>query len=92
MRIIQSLNDGWTFFRSKRPVNGEGTPVTLPHTWSSNEDGCRDVCCYTRELPKPDLSDGQRVWLEINSAAMTAKVYLNGKNWPGTRAATPPSE
>lgn len=79
MREIRLLNDGWLFFHSEQPVSGTGESVTLPHTWSTNEDSRRGVCCYARELPKPELSGNERVWLEINGAAMTAEVCLNGK-------------
>ncbi len=79
MRTIRYLNNGWTFFNSEQPTDGEGKPVTLPHTWSTNEDGRRGICCYVQELPKPELDDGKRLWLEVNGAAQVCEVSLNGK-------------
>ncbi len=61
------------------PTITRGVPVTLPHTWSTNEDGRRGVCRYVRELSKPEMDNGERVWLEIKGAAQTCEVYLNGE-------------
>ena len=82
MRTILSLNEGWQFFRkaSLETLNiAERENVTLPHTWSTNEDAHRGTCWYTRELPCPAMEDNTRVWLELEGAAMTAEVYLNNK-------------
>ena len=84
MRTIYSLNQGWTFYKTK-PTESAGESVTLPHTWNAvdGQDGGNDYhrgnCWYTCELKKPELKAGERVWLEINGAAMTAQVYLNGE-------------
>ena len=84
MRTIHSLNQDWTFYKTK-PTEGVGETVTLPHTWNAvdGQDGGNDyyrgICWYVRELKKPELRNGERVWLEIKGAAMTAEVYLNGE-------------
>ena len=84
MRTTLSLNENWTFIKSPDP-SAPGEPVTLPHTWNAvdGQDGGNDyhrgLCWYRRDLPKPDLSDGKRAWLEVDGAAMTADVYLNGE-------------
>jgi|GEM_PF-6513169 len=86
------LNTGWTFTKE-----GHDEPVTLPHTWNAvdGQDGGNDyyrgTCSYTRNLEKPELSDGDRAVLQFDGVAMTAVVSLNGRKWPSTRAATPPS-
>ena len=85
MRTVLSLNDGWKFIKAADPTNAKGEPVTLPHTWNAvdGQDGGNDyhrgTCWYVRDLAKPDLDGGKRVWLEIKGAAMTAEVYLNGE-------------
>lgn len=84
MRTVISLNEGWTFVKSPDPaVPGEA--VTLPHTWNAKDgqDGGNDyhrgACWYRRALDRPDLSGGKRAWLEVDGAAMTAEVWLNGE-------------
>lgn len=82
MRRICSLNEGWRFFKEEDLpdlTGSKGDLVTLPHTWSTNEDSRRGVCRYIRELSRPELADGARLWLEINGAAHTCEVSMNGK-------------
>ncbi len=85
MRTILNLNDGWTFVRADHPSDADGVPVTLPHTWNAEDgqDGGDDYhrgrCWYLRDLDRPALPDGGKVWLEVEGAAMTAVVYLNGE-------------
>ena len=80
MRKVISLNENWDFFQ-----NGNSTPVTLPHTWNAvdGQDGGNDyyrgVCRYVRRLEKPAMEAGERVFLEIKGAAMSAWVMLNGE-------------
>lgn len=80
MRKIISFNENWTFYRK-----GEGRQVTLPHTWNAidGQDGGNDYyrgeCQYVRSMEKPKLENGEKVFLEINGAAMSAVVSLNGK-------------
>ena len=87
MRRSLNFNDHWVFstvdIRPNRlPANGE--PVTLPHTWNAidGQDGGNDYhrgrCWYAKEFPMPVLTEGDQVWLELDGAAMTAEVYLNG--------------
>ena len=85
MRTVFSLNDSWKFIKAADPTNAKGEPVALPHTWNAvdGQDGGNDyhrgTCWYTRDLTKPELDNGKRIWLEIKGAAMTAEVYLNGE-------------
>ena len=90
MRIITSLTDGWRFLKAAIPVEAamqeasRGEAVTLPHTWNAldGQDGGNDYyrgsCWYVRELT-PKECEGQRLFLEINGAAMTAEMFLNGE-------------
>ncbi len=84
MRTVLSLNEGWIFIKSPDPT-AAGEAVTLPHTWNAvdGQDGGNDyhrgLCWYRRDISKMDCFEGKRVWLEVNGAAMTADVYLNGE-------------
>ena len=90
MRKVTVLKDGWHFLKAAIPVEtalnhaAQGEAVSLPHTWNAvdGQDGGNDYhrgqCWYVRELSAEELN-GEHVFLEINGAAMTAEVYLNGK-------------
>lgn len=88
MRKISNINDGWYFLR--RDVSGEvalslGEAVQLPHTWNARDgqdggsDYYRGKCWYAKKLTTPRLAEGEQLWIEFLGAAMTAKVFLNGK-------------
>ena len=80
MRRIINFNDNWRFAKpGEAPI-----PVTLPHTWNAEDgqdggnDYWRGTAVYTKSFQKPQLADGERVFIEFNGAAMTADVNLNG--------------
>ena len=81
MRKITVLKKGWQFGRSRDAVKED---VSLPHTWNAvdGQDGGNDyyrgTCWYRREL-SPEETDGECVFLELNGAAFTCEVYLNGE-------------
>lgn len=87
MRSTISINQGWKFIKTADNVvhamQQVGEAVSLPHTWNAQDgqDGGnnyhRGTCWYIRELEKP-VTDGE-VYLEVNGAAMTAVIYLNGQ-------------
>ena len=89
MRNITILNDGWRFTKTAADAvdaaQAAKEPVTLPHTWNAvdGQDGGNDyhrgTCWYVRELEKPAVPEDGEVWLELDGAAMTAEVYLNGE-------------
>ena len=81
MRKIVSFNDHWKFAKpNEKPV-----AVSLPHTWNAvdGQDGGNDywrgIACYTKAFARPEMTGGQRVFLEVNGAAMSAEVWLNGE-------------
>ncbi len=90
MRKITALTEGWRFLKAAIPVETamqyapQGEAVTIPHTWNAidGQDGGNDyhrgTCWYVRELTAEETV-GERLFLEVNGAAMTAEVYLNGK-------------
>lgn len=81
MRKIIDLNDNWLFGKK---LEGAAEAVTLPHTWNSldGQDGGNDyyrgTCWYRRELSTEETA-GERLFLEINGAAHTCEVFLNGE-------------
>ncbi len=87
MRTILPLTDGWRFVRqassAAAALQQDGEAITLPHTWNAvdGQDGGNDYhrgsCWYIRELTVPE-TDGE-VYLEIQAAALSGCVYLNGE-------------
>ena len=90
MRKTININEGWRFLKADIPpetaVNwaSRGETVTLPHTWNAvdGQDGGNDYhrgsCWYVRELTAAE-TQGECLFLEVNGAAMTAEVFLNGE-------------
>ena len=87
MRSIKNFNDGWTF--SKEPLTFKdfrtGEKINLPHTWNGvdGQDGggdyYRGACYYAKEFDLSSLPEGDIYYLEINGAALSATVFLNGE-------------
>ena len=81
MRKITELKEGWRFGRSR---DAALEAVSLPHTWNAidGQDGGNDyyrgTCWYARELSVQETA-GDAVFLELNGAAHTCEVYLNGE-------------
>ena len=67
------------------PTAVMGEAITLPHTWNAvdGQDGGNDyyrgTCWYTLALAKPAIPAGGKAVLQLDGAAMTAAVYLNGE-------------
>ena len=90
LRKITCINQNWQFLKAdiapEQAVQyaARGEKVTLPHTWnaSDGQDGGNDYhrgrCWYIRRLTEEETAGG-KIFLEINGAAMSAEVYLNGK-------------
>ena len=90
MRKITTLSEGWQFLKADVPADAavnwaeRGERVTLPHTWNAvdGQDGGNDyhrgLCWYVRELTQEE-TDGERLFLELNGAAHTCEVWLNGE-------------
>lgn len=88
MRTIQIINDNWKFAKTASvpaalPEAWEA--VTLPHTYNAvdGQDGGNDyyrgTAAYVRTLVTPKVGSDQEIYLEFRGAAMSAEVYLNGK-------------
>ena len=90
MRKITTLSEGWRFLKAAMPVEtamayaDRGEAVSLPHTWNAvdGQDGGNDyyrgTCWYVRELSAQECA-GERLFLELDGAAHTCEVYLNGE-------------
>ena len=81
MRHIVNINKDWEFSKPEQ----ENVLVCLPHTWNA-EDGMdggadyfRGTCHYIKTIKRSDLPDADSYYLEINGAASSADVYVNGK-------------
>ena len=90
MRKITTLTEGWRFLKAAIPAQvavhyaAQGEEVRLPHTWNAidGQDGGNDyhrgTCWYVRELSAEETA-GERLFLELNGAAMTCEVWFNGE-------------
>lgn len=83
MRDIRNINDSWKFIKE-----GKEETVSLPYTWNAvdGQDGGNDyyrgTCRFEKLLSEKEignLSENEKIYLEINGAAMTAEVFLNGE-------------
>ncbi|MBQ4383403.1 MAG: beta galactosidase jelly roll domain-containing protein [Firmicutes bacterium] len=90
MRKITNINQNWQFLKADITLEQaityatRGESVALPHTWNAvdGQDGGNDyhrgTGWYIRRLTTEETA-GEKIFLEINGAAMSAEVYLNGK-------------
>ena len=93
MRNIISLNDNWYFTKESigtpaaltADILASWDKVSLPHTWNGvdGQDGKGDyfkgACWYAKYLPAPKVVEGTRIFVEVLAAAMSGRVYVNGK-------------
>lgn len=94
-RIITPLKDNWTFVKTASDITeasalskasaAQSEVISLPHTWNAidGQDGGNDyhrgTCYYVKKLHKPELKDGEQVYLEFQGAAMIADIYVNNQ-------------
>ena len=84
--ILLNQSD-WHFTKENPgiPTAVMGEAIALPHTWNAvdGQDGGNDyyrgTCWYTLALAKPTIPAGGKAVLQLDGAAMTAAVYLNGE-------------
>ena len=88
MRTTQIINDNWKFAKTvsvPATLPEAWEAVTLPHTYNAvdGQDGGNDyyrgTAAYVRTLVTPKAGSDQEIYLEFRGAAMSAEVYLNGK-------------
>ena len=86
-KTIRLNHSNWHFTKENTgiPTAIMGEAITLPHTWNAvdGQDGGNDyyrgTCWYTLALAKPAIPAGGKAILQLDGAAMTAVVYLNGE-------------
>ena len=86
-KTILLNHSNWHFTKENTgiPTAIMGEAITLPHTWNAvdGQDGGNDyyrgTCWYTLALAKPAIPAGGKAILQLDGAAMTAVVYLNGE-------------
>ena len=84
--ILLNQSD-WHFTKENPgiPTAVMGEAIALPHTWNAvdGQDGGNDyyrgTCWYTLALAKPTIPAGGKAVLQLDGAAMTVAVYLNGE-------------
>ena len=89
MRQIININAGWSFLKDTKEIPAtlptEWEVVNVPHTWNNidgmdgGSDYFRGTCNYAKIIKKTDLPEADSYYLEINGAASSADVYVNGK-------------
>ncbi len=93
MRNIISLNDNWYFTKESigtpaaltADILATWDKVSLPHTWNGvdGQDGKGDyfkgACWYAKYFSAPKEVEGTRIFVEVLAAAMSGRVYVNGK-------------
>ena len=89
MRQLININAGWSFLKDTKEIPAtlptDWEVVNVPHTWN-NIDGMdggadyfRGTCNYAKVIKKADLPEADCYYLELNGAASSADVYVNGK-------------
>ena len=89
MRQLININEGWSFLKDTKEIPAtfpaDWEVVNVPHTWN-NIDGMdggadyfRGTCNYAKVIKKVDLPEADCYYLEINGAASSADVFVNGK-------------
>jgi len=91
MRRIQSINENWLFIKDDidlQKVNikeVEKEQVNIPHTWNNldgqdgGDDYYRGTCYYMKKFKRPDMSEGDQVYLEFQGVNASAKIIVNDK-------------
>jgi beta-galactosidase len=79
LRHTAFFNDNWTFTKE-----GVSEQVTIPHTWNAIDGQgtaqyYRGVCTYEKTFDRPEMKDGDQVYLEFRGANSSATVEVNGK-------------
>ena len=82
MRKTELFNDNWIFQLEGKDCE----TVKLPHTWNAvdgqdgGDDYFRGIGTYRRTFAKPDLNEGQRLYVEFRGVNSSSEVKINGKS------------
>ena len=87
MRKTILINENWKFVKENvgagEVFTAPGVKVNIPHTWNAidGQDGGNDyyrgTCWYGKTFSKPELNNGDQVYLEFRGANSTAEVWMN---------------
>lgn len=87
MRKTILINENWKFVKENvgaaEVFTAPGEKVNIPHTWNAidGQDGGNDyyrgTCWYGKTFSKPELNNGDQVYLEFRGANSTAEVWVN---------------
>ncbi len=82
MRRIELFNDNWIFQLEGKDCE----TVKLPHTWNAvdgqdgGDDYFRGIGTYRKTFAKPDLNEGQRLYVEFRGVNSSSEIKINGKS------------
>lgn len=82
MRKTELFNDNWIFQLEGKDCE----TVKLPHTWNAvdgqdgGDDYFRGIGTYRKTFAKPDLNEGQRLYVEFRGVNSSSEVKINGKS------------
>jgi beta-galactosidase len=89
MRTVYPLNENWKFVKKEESLDSarkeEGENVTVPFTWNAKDgqdgknDYVRGAFWFLKETERPELKEGQELWLEFKGVNSSAEVYVNSK-------------
>ncbi|WP_078549604.1 glycoside hydrolase family 2 protein [Litchfieldia alkalitelluris] len=87
MRKTILINEDWKFVKenvgAEKIFGTQGEKINIPHTWNAidGQDGGNDyyrgTCWYGKTFDKPELNNGDQVYLEFRGANSTAEVWMN---------------
>jgi beta-galactosidase len=87
MRKSILINEDWKFVKenvgAEKVFATQGEKINIPHTWNAidGQDGGNDyyrgTCWYGKTLNKPELNNGDQVYLEFRGANSTAEIWMN---------------
>nr|MCR5078570.1 glycoside hydrolase family 2 protein [Bacilli bacterium] len=82
MREKTLINDNWLFSETHDFENAE--KIHIPHTWNAEDgqdgggDYFRGERYYLRKFKKPELKEGEELYVEFEGVNSMAKVFING--------------
>ncbi|MFC4323729.1 glycoside hydrolase family 2 protein [Litchfieldia salsa] len=87
MRKSILINEDWKFVKenvgAEKVFATQGEKINIPHTWNAidGQDGGNDyyrgTCWYGKTFNKPEINNGDQVYLEFRGANSSAEVWMN---------------
>lgn len=80
-REARTINSGWYFTRSEKPVASDYSPVAIPHTWNTDaytvKDYYRGTAWYRKALDIPGSWKDRKLYLRFEAVSKHTRVYIN---------------